>query len=320
MLQLVENELRPPAPGEARLKVLAASVSQPDISVRSGKALYSGTPLGQKAPFVPGYAVIGEIDALGEGEHAFAVGQHVGALTVIGGYSEYLYWKSERLIDVPGALNPAQAVTLILNYLVAYQVLHRSAKVRRGEKTLIIGASGGIGTALLQLGRLADLRLYGVASASKHAILCEYGALPIDYATQDFVRVIEQLEPAGLDAVLNGMTRLETIKGGLAVLRKGGRLVSFGEPASLSALLRILLIMISANISPAGKSCKLYGTSTYFLFDRQPYIDDWASLFGLLEQGKINPVIMKQFPLDQAAQAHALLESGQVVGNLVLIP
>ena len=319
VLQVMENALRPPAAGEVRIKVLAASVCRPDITVRTGEALYSGTPLGQKVPFVPGYTVIGVVDALGAGVTEVAVGDRVGALTVVGGYAEYLYWKSDRLIPVPTTLDPAEAVTLILNYIVAYQAMHRSAKVKDGDKVLIIGASGGIGTALLQLGNLAGLKMYGIASKSKHNILTEYGATPIDYHTQDFVEVIRQAEPDGLDVVLDGMMRLDYIRQGLALLRRGGRLVSFGEPAGLPELFRILATFITVNLLPNGKSFKLYGTSFYFLGDKKPYLEDWATLFKLLEEGKIKPVIEKKFPILEAAQANELLESGQVTGNVVLL-
>jgi NADPH:quinone reductase-like Zn-dependent oxidoreductase len=320
VLQVVENELRPPASGEARIKVLACAVCQPDTTVRSGKSLYSGTPLGHKVPFVPGYAVIGDVDAVGENTGKVCIGDRIGALTVVGGYSEYLYWRSDRLIPVPVELDPSEAVTLVLNYLVAYQVLHRSAKVKAGEKVLIIGASGGIGTALLQLGKLSNLVMYGISSESKHHILAEYGATPIDYRSQDFVKVIQQAEPEGLDAVFDGLSRMQYIKGGLSLLRARGRLVSFGEPPGFSTLFRMLATMIVVNSMPNGKSFKLYGTSTYFLFDRQPYLADWASLFDLLKEGRIQPVIMKKFPLREAALAHTMLESGQVIGNVVLVP
>jgi NADPH:quinone reductase-like Zn-dependent oxidoreductase len=220
---------------------------------------------------------------------------------------------------VPTTLDPAEAVTLILNYIVAYQAMHRSAKVKDGDKVLIIGASGGIGTALLQLGNLAGLKMYGIASKSKHNILTEYGATPIDYHTQDFVEVIRQAEPDGLDVVLDGMMRLDYIRQGLALLRRGGRLVSFGEPAGLPELFRILATFITVNLLPNGKSFKLYGTSFYFLGDKKPYLEDWATLFKLLEEGKIKPVIEKKFPILEAAQANELLESGQVTGNVVLL-
>ena len=319
VLEVVENDLRPPAPKEVRIKVLATAVTRPDISVRSGQALYSDTPLGQKTPFVPGYAVIGDVDAVGEKVAETAVGDRVGVLTVTGGYTEYLYWRNDRLIPVPKSVDPAEAVTLILNYIVAYQTMHRAAKVKAGDKVLIIGASGGIGTALLQLGKLADLTMYAVASKSKHGILTQYGATPIDYRTQDFVEVIRAAEPDGLDAVIDGMMSLDTIKGGLSLLKKGGRQVSYGEPASLSTLFRILGTLIKVNLLPNGKSLKLYGTSSYFLFDKRPYLQDWATLFQLLESRQIEPVIFQKYPILQAAQANKCLESGQVIGNIVLV-
>jgi NADPH:quinone reductase-like Zn-dependent oxidoreductase len=319
VLQVVEKPLRAPSKGEARIKVLAAAVCRPDVTVRSGKSLYSGTPLGQKTPFVPGYAVIGDVDAVGEDVTGVSVGDRVGALIVVGGYTEVLYWRADRLIPVPTAVDPAEAVTLILNYIVAYQTLHRSAGVKAGDKVLIIGASGGIGTALLQLGKIADLTMYGIASKSKHNVLAEYGATPIDYRTQDFVEAIHQAEPEGLDVVIDGMMRLDYIKGSLSLLRRGGRLVSYGEPAGLGSLFRILATMIAVNLPPNGKRFKLYGTSSYFLFSRRPYLEDWATLFKLLEARKIEPIIMRKFPILEAARANELLESGDVIGNVVLV-
>ncbi len=319
VLQVIENELRSPPAREARIKILAAAVCRPDITVRTGAALYTGTPLEQKVPFTPGYAIIGVVDAVGKDVFEVAVGDRVGALTVVGGYSEYLYWKSNRLIPVPANLIPAEAATLILNYLVAFQALHHAAKVKAGEKVLIIGASGGIGTALLQLGELAKLKMYALASKHKHPILKQYGATPIDYRTQDFAREIHRAEPDGLDVVLDGMTRLEYIQPGLKLLRRGGRLVSYGEPGGLPELFRILATLIKVNLLPNGRSFKLYGTSSYFLFDRQPYLEDWATLFKLLEDGKIKPIIAAQFPILEAAKANEMLESGQVIGNVVLL-
>jgi NADPH:quinone reductase-like Zn-dependent oxidoreductase len=319
VLKVVENELRSPGKGEARIHVLAVSVSRPDVSARRGEALYSGTFLGQKTPFTPGYSVIGEVDAVGDGVTQVKPGDRVGALTVTGGYTEVLYWRADRLIPVPETLDPSAAVTLILNYIVAYQTMHRKARVKAGDKALIIGASGGIGTALLQLGQLAGLKMYAVASAAKHAILTEYGATPIDYRSQDFSEIISRSEPDGLDVVLDGMMHLNMMRKALSLLRPGGRMVSFGEPVSRPELFRILGLALRTNLPGSGKALSLYGTSTYFLFDRNPYLEDWATLFRLLEEGKIKPVIAACFPIAQAAQANALLESGQATGNVVLV-
>jgi NADPH:quinone reductase-like Zn-dependent oxidoreductase len=312
VLQIVENDLRAPSAGETRIKILAACVCLPDVQAR-----YGHTPFAPRVPFVPGYAIIGVVDALGDGVTNVAVGNRVAALTIIGGYAEYIYLGEEHLIPVPDKLDLAEAVTLILNYIVAYQTLHRSAKVEAGDKVLIIGASGGIGTALLQLGKLAKLTMYGIASKSKHNILTEYGATPIDYRTQDFVEVIRQAEPGGLDAVFDGMGG-DYLDRGFSLLRRGGTWVQYGNPLSFSGLLLLLAKLILFNVLPNGKSLKLYGTTTS-QFGRRPFLEDWATLFKLLEEGKIKPIIYKKFPIIEAAQANALLESGQVIGNVVLL-
>ncbi len=170
---------------------------------------------------------------------------------------------------------------------MAYQSLHRSARVKSGDKVLIIGACGGIGTALLQLGKLANLKMYGLASSSKHAILDEYGAIPIDYRTEDFVEVIRQAEPDGLDAVISCMMSVDYIRRGLALLRRGGRLVTFGEPeGGLPVYFGSWGPCSRSTLLPNGKTIQLYGTSFYFLGDRKPFLEDWATLFKLLEAGQ----------------------------------
>src|SRR5438067_1698889 len=171
VLQVVESDLREPTAKEVRVKVLATCICLPDVQAR-----YGHTPYSPRLPFTPGYATVGVVDALGDGVARAAVGDRVAALMIVGGYAEYVFLPERQLIPVPRTVDPADAVTLILNYLVAYQSLHRAAKVKAGDKVLIVGASGGIGTAFLQLGRLANLTMYGPASASKHAVLREYWA------------------------------------------------------------------------------------------------------------------------------------------------
>lgn len=312
VLKIIENDLRAPSAGEARIKILATPVCRPDVQAR-----YGHTPIAPKIPFVPGYAIIGVVDAIGEGVTNFAVGDRVAALTVFGGYAEYIFLGQEELIPVPVTLDPAEAITLILNYVVAYQVMHRKARVKAGDKVLIIGASGGVGTALLQLGRLANLTMYGIASKSKHNILTGNGATPIDYRTQDFVEVIRKAEPDGLDAVFDGMGG-DYLNRGFSLLKRGGTWVVYGNPLSFSGLLRLLAKMFVFNLLPNRKTVKVYGTSTS-KFGRRPFLEDWATLFKLLEEGKIKPVIMKKFPILEAAKANELLESGHVTGNIVLL-
>jgi NADPH:quinone reductase-like Zn-dependent oxidoreductase len=312
VLQVVENDLRAPSAGEVRIEVLAVPVCLPDVEARYGRS-----PFTLKTPFVPGYAIMGVVDAIGDGVTNAAVGDRVAALTTLGGYAEYIFLGEDQLIPVPTTLDPAEVAPLILNYIVAYQTLHRSAKVKAGDKVLIIGASGGIGTAFLQLGRLVNLTMYGIASKCKHPILIEYGATPIDYHTQDFVEVIRKAEPDGLDAVFDGIGG-DYIKRGFSLLRRGGTFVGYANPFSLSRTFRFLGQVILLNWLPNGRSAKYYGTGIS-RFNRRPFLEDWATLFKLLEEGKIKPVIEKAFPILGAAQANTLLESGQVIGNIVLL-
>jgi NADPH:quinone reductase-like Zn-dependent oxidoreductase len=311
VLQIIEHDFRPAAAREARIKILAAPVCAPDISARYGQS-----PFIPKPPFTPGYAFIGIVDAVGESVTSVAVGDRVAGLTAYGAYAEYIYWDAKQLIHVPETLDLVEAAPLILNYIVAYHVMYRWAKVKAGDKVLIIGASGGIGTAFLQLGKLANLKMYGTASKSKHHILEEYGAIPIDYQAQDFVEVIRQVEPEGLNAVFDGMAG-DYFKRGFSVLQPGGILVGYGNPMSFSGMFQVLGWTILFGLLPNGKSAKYYSTGVSRI-NRGIFLEDWVTLFKLLEEGQIKPIIAAKFALLEAAKANELLESGQVIGNIVL--
>lgn len=310
VLKVVENELNPPAAGEARMRILSVPVTQDDVAVRRGNR-----PWLAEVPFTPGYSILGEVDEVGPGVSNVSEGDRVVALTNYGGYAEYINWPADQLVHVPETLDSAKAVVLVLNYLVAFQILHRVAKVKAGDTTLIVGASGGCGTAFLQLGKLAGLKMYGLASASKHDILRDYGATPIDYRTQDFVEFLRSTEPAGIDFVFNGMFS-DYVGQGLSVLKKGGHLVQYGAPTSKAQFRKFLGQFILTNLLPNGKKIAGYGTHRLGVDLFEP---DWTSLFKLLEEGKIKPIIAAKFPLLEAAKANELLESGRVVGNVVLV-
>lgn len=314
VLKIVESDLRAPPAGEVRIRVLATTVGRTDILYRHGESF-----LAPKIPFVPGYEILGVVDVVGEGVADVSVGDRVAALIGHGGYSEYITLGKEHLVKVPVALDPAEAVTLILNYVTAYQMLHRAVQVKAGDKVLVIGASGGVGIALLQLGKLADLRMYGTASQAKHDMLTRLGAIPIDYRAQDLVEVIHQAEPAGLDFVFDGLGG-EYAERGLAVLRRGGTLVEYpAASASIFALLGGLAKMALVNLQPNGKRIRSYGITLLYRTDKRPFMEDLRMLFQLLEEGKIKPVIARKFPILEAARANELLEGGQVTGNIVLL-
>jgi NADPH:quinone reductase-like Zn-dependent oxidoreductase len=312
VLQVVENKLREPDAGEARVRVLATGVGGTDIHYRYGRS-----PLSPKVPFVPGYEIVGVVDAIGPGVTRAKVGDCIAALTGTGGYSEMIYLGQEHLVPVPPSLDTAEAAVVVLNYVTAYQMLHRVAKVKAGEVALVIGASGGVGTALLQLGKLAGLKLYGTASASKQGLLSGLGAIPIDYRVTDVLQAIHQAEPGGIDLVFDGVGG-KTGEGSQAVLRRGGRMVSYAAPVGIGSMLLGAIKMVFNNVLPNGKTAAFYGITALYMRDKKPFMEDLPLLFNLLVEEKIKPVITARLPLLEARKANELLESGQAAGNIVL--
>jgi NADPH:quinone reductase-like Zn-dependent oxidoreductase len=179
-IRVVEEECPEPKAGEVRVRVLAAGVALPDIMAREG--VHPETP---PVPFTPGWDLVGVVDRLGDGVSGIEPGRLVAAMPIKGAYAEFVCLRHHELVPVPPGVDPAEAVSLVLNYITAYQMLHRSAKVRPGQRALIHGAAGGVGTALLQLGRLAGLEMYGTCSSRGAPAVSDLGAVPIDYHQQD---------------------------------------------------------------------------------------------------------------------------------------
>lgn len=309
VLEVVRRRLRSPRRGEARVRVEACSVSAVDVQARNGLSTYPPT-----FPFVPGYAVAGVVEA---GMTAAAPGERVVVMTEKGGYADYIFVRRHPMMRIPAGLDAGEVVAVALNYLVAHQTLAKVARIRRGQAVLITGAAGGIGTALVQLGRLLELRMYGVDIPAKHPWLTEHGVVPLDVEGGDAISALRRFEPDGVDAVLDGVGG-DWADTGLAVLRPGGVLVEYANPGSPASTLRLLARAAAYNLIPGGKRIRLYGTTSWRL-DRQPLMDAWATLYELLGARKIHPVIAGRFPLLEAREAHERLERGVVVGNVVLV-
>lgn len=319
VLQVIEKEVRAPAADEVRVRILYTGVGFTDIIMRYGNYRFAPS-----IPFVPGYEIVGIIDALGADVAGITVGQRVAALTVHGGYAEYIYLPPEELVPVPDEVDAAEALCLILNYVTAYQMLHREAQVQTGQTILITGASGGVGNALLQLGQLAGLKMYGTASKQKQDLVTRLGGIPIDYRTQDFVQVIQEKEPDGIDAVFDAIG-WRSARRGYQLLRRGGRLVSFGQTASMGngqantlTGLADFVLPLALNLVPDGKRGTFYGITGLYQKDPKPFRVDLPKLFALLAAKKVQPVIDSILPLTEAAHANEMLEQGKVRGKLVL--
>src|SRR5947209_16233220 len=225
VLQVVEDDVVEPQPGMVRVKVLTAGVAFADVALRRGTY-----PKQASGPVTPGYDIVGVVDKIGADVTGFTPGQRVAALTGMGGYTEYICLPHTELVPVPDELDPAEAVSLVLNYVTAYQLLHRIAKVKPGERILIHGAAGGVGTALLQLGKLSNLEMYGTASSSKQALISALGGTPIDYQHEDFVERVQSLTGDGVDVVFDAVGG-ENLERSYHTLRVGGRLVGYGMRA-----------------------------------------------------------------------------------------
>ena len=323
VMTVIEEPLPEPGPGEVRVRILVAGVGYPDVLIREGT--YPGGP---KPPFTPGYEFIGIVDKLGAGADAFKLGQRVGAITVYGSHADYLCVPAWWLVPVPDRLDPAEAVIVVFNYMTAYQMLHRTAQVKQGERLLVHGAAGGVGTAVLQLGRLAGLELYGTGSGTQTAVISTLGATPIDYTKGNFVDRVREVTGDGVDVVLDGIGGSVALDSYRA-LRRGGRLVMYGHYGTTiggrKSTRRIAVfyltgaLVFAGNLLPNGKRVLAFQVAK--LRDRHPewFGEDATALFALLAQRKIEPLVADRIPLVEARRAHEDLGRGGITGKQILI-
>ncbi len=321
VLQVEEvQDLPEPRRGEVRVKVLAASASFTDTLVRKGK--YPGVK--GKLPLTPGYDLVGIVDKLGPGTGAgIQIGKKVAALTRTGAYTEYICLPAEQLVPVPDELDPVEAAGMVLSYITAYQMLHRSARVSEGVSILIHGAGGAVGTALLQLGSLMDLKMYGTASASKKELVERLVGIHIDYGSEDFVQRIAELEPGGVDAVFDAIGG-DHFKRSLSCLAPGGKLVAYGFYNSGmgkgSSPAADIFRLLWWRIVPNRRRASFYAIGTGTKKKLEEFRKDLSELFNLLKDEKIKPVIEQRLPLEKASEAHRLIDDAAVKGKIVLVP
>ena len=213
-LEVTDAPLPTARRGEVRVRVLASGLEYTDVTIR--RHLYPQTA-SRRPPFVLGYDVIGEIDQLGDGVSGFRLGDRVADMTVLGSNAAYRTLRAGRLTRVPPGVDVAEAAALILSWTTAYQLLHRAARVQRGQRVLVHGAAGAVGQALLVLGRMAGLELWGTARGAHAALIRELGATPIDYQREDFTRVLS----GGFDVVFDGVGE-DAYRRSFAALKRGG--------------------------------------------------------------------------------------------------
>ena len=321
-LELVDAPLPTAGRGEVRVRVLASGLEYTDVVIR--RRLYPQT-MRRRPPFVLGYDVVGEIDQLGDGVSGFQLGDRVADLTVLGSNAAYCTLRADRVTRVPAGVDAAEAAALILSWTTAYQLLHRAARVQRAQRALVQGAAGAVGQALLVLGRLAGLELWGTARREHAALIRELGATPIDYQREDFTRVL----PCGFDVVFDGIAE-DGYRRSFAALKRGGLLCAYGYTARVQPQRRLLsILMWIARVYlcrrlpswlPGGKRVRVYSINVMRARHPAWFREDLERLFGLLETRTIRPRVAERISFDEVAEAHRRLEAGGLEGKLVLCP
>ncbi|MBW8736756.1 MAG: zinc-binding dehydrogenase [Streptomyces turgidiscabies] len=330
-LRLARRELPAPAAGQALVRVESTAVSFAESAMRRGR--YYGQPA---FPFVPGYDLVGVVEAVGPGVDPALLGRRVAALTKTGGWTTAALLTAADLVEVPDGIGPDDAETLIVNGLTAYQMLHRSAKVRSGQTVLITGAAGGVGSVLVQLARHAGARVIGTAGPRHHEALRALGVEPVDYRDPDLAARVRELAPDGVDAVFDHL-------GGASVtlsyrlLNRTGTLVSYSIAAALDDTRPILLDFLPLlaklafwNHLPTGRHASFYdawaGAGKPDSAKREAFRartrTDLTHAFGLLRDGVLTAKIAARFPLAEVAEAMRLAESsGRTnLGKIILAP
>jgi len=313
ILREVELPLIEPGPGEVRIAVRATGAGGTDILMRRG--FY---PYAPRKPFVPGYEVAGIVETLGPGVTAPALGQRVAALIVHGGYAEKLIRRADQFVPIPDKVDDAAAIALILNYVTAWQVVHRIAKVKPGDTVLITGATGGVGTAMLEVLRLAGIRTFAAASPARHEAVRALGAIPIDSRSGAIDSEVRRAVPNGVDVTfdnLGGAFAGQNVR----ATRKGGLVVGVGFAATDNGLAAVPVSL--ARLFPAaylaGRRATFFGITQLYRKGPQPFRDDLAALFALVEKGALAPRIAARLPLLAARQAAEMMERGGVEGKIV---
>jgi NADPH:quinone reductase-like Zn-dependent oxidoreductase len=327
VLEIAEESAIPePGPGEVRIKVLAAGTGFTDTMIRRGRYPDFKGPM----PFTPGYEIVGVVEKAGAGVAAPRQGELVADLCVVGGYAQYAIRPSRFLVPIPENVDPAEAVCIPLAYLTAFQMLTRCRSLPSGASLLVIGASGTVGTALLDLARHLGLKAIGTSSAANLGVIKRFGAAAIDYRAGDFVTSVRQLTPggAGVDIAFDAIGGAHFSRS-FACLAPRGLLIGYGSQTMavgreslLAAGLGLARLKLWSTLSFLfrGRSAAFYSITARRSTHPEEFKADMAALFELLRIGAIRPVVIERLPLAAAREVHTRIDKGGLGGKIVLLP
>ena len=312
-LEEVELPLEPPKPGELRIRVRASGVGFTDITKRTGSYAYAPA-----FPFIDGYEVVGDVDAIGAGVTGFALRQRVCALTVYGAWAEYFTRSADDFVPVPDGLDDGEVVALILNYVTAYQMIHRVARMQPGQTAVVTGANGGVGTALLELLAAHGVRALGSAARRHFDYVRSLGAVPIESRVRPLDEAVHGVLPDGVDVAFDGLSGPGTMEC-VRATRRGGLVVGYGFMAAggpLGTMRGFATLLLGARLF--GRRGAFYGITRLYRRDKRPLKEDLPTLLEMLRAKTIRPRIAMRLPLLAGREGERLLEAGGVNGKIVL--
>ncbi|MFE9808201.1 medium chain dehydrogenase/reductase family protein [Streptomyces sp. NPDC005548] len=312
-------------PGEVVIGMEATGVSFAEQQMRRGR-YYDQPPF----PFVPGYDLVGTVLSTGPGVDPALTGTRVAALLKVGGWATHVRVEAADLVPVPDGIGAAEAETVVVNGITAWQMLHRKAHVRAGQTILVHGANGGVGSVLVQLAQAAGVKVIGTASARHHDTLREHGVTPVDYRTDDIPARVRDIAPGGVDAVFDHVGGRSTVDS-WQLLAPGGTLVSYGSASTRDdtgskqwPVLKLLGRVWLWNTLPNGRHAYFFNVWGGRVLARNRFRArlraDLTQVFAALRRGEVTPQIAARLPLASAAEALRLAESGTVAGKVVLNP
>jgi len=312
-LKYEEVDTPKPEKNQVLIKVISASVNYADVMTRGGTY-----PMMPPLPAIPGIDCSGIVESVGENVTQFQPGQHVAALGQ-GCYAEYVTTNSIAVFPIAKDTDMDEAAAIPVNYLTAYHMMHTVAKVEKGDMILAYAAAGGVGTAVMQLAKQADVTVIGLTSTEEKVNFARAQGIDhiINYKTEDLVdRVKKITDGKGVSIILNSVAG-DTFSRDFEILAPLGQIIWFGMAAGLPQ--GNLTEQLGAGFL---KSAGIRTFVLYSIFDLDPTLAARSSrkLFAYLAEKKIKPYIYERIPLAEAARAHELLESGTVQGKLILKP
>ncbi|MEU8362170.1 medium chain dehydrogenase/reductase family protein [Nonomuraea sp. NPDC048882] len=324
-LQVRRGAVPGAGPGQVVIRMEATGVSFAEQQMRRGR-YYDQPPF----PFVPGYDLVGTVVATGAGVPPGLAGTLVAALVKVGGWASHVVVDAADVVAVPEGIGAAEAETVVVNGITAWQMLHREARVRAGQTILVHGANGGVGSVLVQLAQAAGVKVIGTASARHHDTLRERGVVPIDYRAGDVAARVREVAPGGVDAVFDHVGG-PGIVDSWRLLAPGGTLVAYGTASTRDdqgskqwPVVKLLLRVWLWNALPNRRRACFYNIWAGRALSKDRFRArlraDLTQVFAALRRGDVTPQIAARFPLTHVAEAMRMAESGTVAGKVVLTP